>query len=113
MQFARSSTLGATPTALAAPNGDGPLHPSTAPLAAPPVTYVAASTGPLRSATVADKMLNLSFNAYGGAVIWQAPTDGSGPAILTATAPLGEASLSAYTGGTVGAMGAHIIYEPA
>lgn len=111
MLFARNSTVGTTPTALAAPNGDAPTHPSTAALAAPPVTYVAAATGPQRSAVVAEKLLNLSFNAYGGVVNWQAPQEG-GPAILGNTAPLGEASLSAFTGGTVGLMGSHIMYEP-
>lgn len=111
MLFARNSTLATTPTALAAPNGDGPAHPSTAALAAVPVTFVAAATGPQRSAVVADKMLTLSFNAYGGVVNWQAPQTG-GPAILSATAPLGEASLSAFTGGTVGLIGSHIMYEP-
>lgn len=111
MLFARHSTIATTPTALAAPNGDGPAHPSTVALAAPPVTFVAAATGGQRSATVADKLLNLSFNAYGGVVNWQAPQDG-GPAILGNTAPLGEASLSAFTGGTVGLIGSHIMYEP-
>ena len=32
--------------------------------------------------------------------------------ILGNTASLGEASLSAFTGGTVGAISAHIQYEP-
>ena len=38
MQFARNLTTATTPTALAAPNGDGPMNGATAPLAAPPVT---------------------------------------------------------------------------
>jgi hypothetical protein len=111
MLFARSSTVATTPTALAAPNGDGPAHPSTAALAAVPVTFVAAAAGTQRSAVVADKLLTLSFNAYGGVVNWQAPQE-DGPALLGNTQPLGEASLSAFTGGTVGLMGSHIMYEP-
>lgn len=111
MQLARASTLETTPTALAAPNSDGPMHPSTAALAAPPVTFVAAATGPQRSATTTDAKLELGLNAFGGIVRWQA-APGEEWGIITATAPLGESILSAFTGGTVGAVSSHIIYEP-
>ena len=111
MLFARSSTIATTPTALAAPNADAPDHPSTAALSNPPVSFVAAAAGPQRSAVTSEKLLNLSFNAYGGVVNWQAPQEG-GPAILGNTASLGEATLSAFTGGTVGLIGSHIKYEP-
>jgi hypothetical protein len=111
MQFARHSTIATTPTALAAPNSDGPMHPSTAALAAPAVTFVAAGTGPQRSAATSDARLNVGLNAYGGIVRWvAAPT--AQWTNLGNTAQLGEASLSAFTGGTVGAVSAHIIYEP-
>jgi hypothetical protein len=111
MQFARDSTVAGTPTALAAPNGAGPMHPSSAALAAPPVTCVASGTQPQRSNSTSHGRLELGLNAFGGIVRWVAsPTAQWG--IITATQPLGESSLSAFTGGTPGAISAHIIYEP-
>src|SRR6266702_6447785 len=46
MTLARVSTLETTPTALANPNSDGPLHPATATLSAVLISFVAAATGP-------------------------------------------------------------------
>ena len=111
MQLARTSTLGTTPTALTSPNSDGPMHPSTAALSAPPVTYVAASTGPQRSNSTADAKLELALNAFGGIVRIQLPP-GEEWGILGSTVSLGESVLSAYTGGTVGAVSSHLVYEP-
>lgn len=111
MQLARVSTVETTATALAAPASDGPLHPSTAPLAAPPVTFTAAAAGPQRSAVTTDGKLELNLNAFGGIVRWvYSPTEQW--SILGNTASLGESVLSAFTGGTVGAVSAHIVYEP-
>ena len=111
LQLARDSTVGSTPTALAAPATDGPLHPATAALAAPPVSYTAAGTGPQRSVLTSAARLNFNINAFGGIIRWNAaPTQQW--SILGNTQPLGESSLSAYTGGTVGAISSHIIYEP-
>jgi hypothetical protein len=111
MQLARDSTVSLSPTALAAPNGDGPMHPATAPLAAPPISYTAAGTGPSRSNSASQGRLELGLNAFGGIVRWNAaPTQQM--SILGNTASLGEVSLSAYTGGTVGAVSAHMLYEP-
>jgi hypothetical protein len=112
MQFARDSTVGLTPTALAAPAGDGPMHPSTAPLAAPPVTYNLAGTAPQRAAVTTQGKLELGLNAFGGIMKWNPYTPDMAWGILSATQPLGESSLSAFTGGTVGPVSAHIIYEP-
>ena len=111
LQFARSSTVATTPTALAAPNSDGPAHPSTAALAAPPVSFVAAAAGPQRSATTTDARLNINFNAYGCIFRWVAAPDEEW-FILGNAASAGESTLSAFTGGTVGAISAHIVYEP-
>jgi len=108
MIFARDSTIGATPTALAAPNTIVPMHGATAALAAPVVGMVAASTGPLRHAT--NKVLNVSFNAFGGIIRW-VPSPGYEPVMVGNTAALGEMSLSAYTGGTPGLLGSHILFE--
>lgn len=111
MMFARDLVLAATPTALAAPNGDGPLNGATAALAAPPVTCTAATTGPSRTNTATTARLNLSFNTFGGIVRWVA-APGEEWAIIGTTVSISESSLSAFTGGSAGLMGAHIIYEP-
>jgi hypothetical protein len=114
MIVARDSTVGATLTALSTGNSDAPLDTATAALAAPPVSFVASTTLPQRSATAG--LLNLSFNAFGGIVRWAAPDEHGCLRMLGNAAPAtgagGEISLSAYTGGTPGLMGSHIIFEP-
>jgi len=111
MMLARDSIVGATITALATPNSNGALHPSVAALGSVPTGFIAATTVPQRSNSVTLAKLNLSFNAFGGIVRWvYAP--GEEFSILGNTASLGEASLSAFTGGTPGLTGAHIVYEP-
>lgn len=115
MNFARTSTVGTTPTALAAPNSDGPLNGATQALATTPVSFVAASTGPQRSAVTTDARLNLSLNTFGGIVRWvAAPGEEWGIVGNTASSATvgGESVLSAFTGGSAGLMGSHIIYEP-
>ncbi len=67
-----------------------------------------ATTDPQRSSTL--KLLNIGFNAFGGIYRWVA-APGEEISIVGNTASLGEVSLSAFTGGTPGAMGSHIIYE--
>jgi hypothetical protein len=115
MQLSRVSTLEAGAiTALASPNSDGPMHPSTAALAAVPVSFVAAATnGPQASAVITDARLNFALNLFGGIVRWNAaPTQQF--SILGNTADLGEAVLfnSSTGGGSSGLANAHIIYEP-
>ena len=109
MVVSRDSTVQATPTALTTGQYDAATDPATAALAAPAVSFTASTTKPKRSTTLG--LLNLSFNALGGVVHWQAPPGGE-LGMLGNTASLGEISLSAYTGGTVGLMGSYIIYEP-
>lgn len=111
MQFAREVVLGGTPAALAAPNSDGPLDTRTAALAAVPITYVAASTPPQRTSATTAARLSLTFNAFGGIVRWVA-APGEEWGITGVTVNVSESCLSAFTGGNVGLMGAHIIYEP-
>lgn len=111
MQFARDSTVGASITALAAPNSDGPTNPATAALSAPPAAFVAATTEPQRSNSTSLARLNFSLNAFGGIIRWVA-APGEEWGILGNTASNGESSLSAFTGGTVGAISSHIVYEP-
>lgn len=110
MIFARDSTAGATPTALASPNTNGPLNPNTAALAAPPTAFVAATTGPSRSSATTAARLNLSFNSFGGIVRWVA-APGEEWTIFSATGPSGESSLSSVVA-AAGAESAFIIYEP-
>lgn len=109
MVVARDSTVGATTSALTTGQKNAALNPATAALAAPQVAFVNATTLPQRSSTLG--ILNLSLNAFGGIVRWVfAPGEEIG--ILGNTASLGEISLSAFTGGTPGLIGSHLIYEP-
>lgn len=110
-QLARAGTVETTPTALSAPNSDGPAHPSTAALAAPPVSFVAAAAGPQRSSATTDARLDMGLNAFGGIKRWVA-APGAEWWILGNTASGGESILSAFSGGTVGALSSHIMYEP-
>jgi hypothetical protein len=69
----------------------------------------AATSKPQRD--VAKHLANLSFNAFGGIVRLNWPQDQQFSGVGN-TASFGEMSLSAFTGGTAGLLGAHIIYEP-
>lgn len=108
MVLSRDSTIAVTNS-----NGtgqtDAALDASTAALAAPALTGNTNTTKPQRSSTL--HLLNLSFNAFGGIVRWVA-APGEEINIIGNTASLGEVSLSAFTGGTPGLLGAHLIYEP-
>jgi hypothetical protein len=111
LSFARTMTLATTPTALATPASDGPLDAASAALAAPPVTFTAASTGGFRANTTSDPHLMLGLNAFGGIVRYNA-TPGQEFGLVGNTSPLGEAYLSAENVGTAGLINAHIMYEP-
>lgn len=111
LQMARCSNVGTTPTALAAPVSDGPMDPSVAALAAPPVSFTAAAAGPQRSSATTDARLDLSINAFGGIKRWvSAP--GAEWWTLGNAASAGCCVLSAYNAGTSGAINSHIEYEP-
>jgi hypothetical protein len=109
MLLGRDSTVGVTLT-----NGSGLLDAamdtSTAALAAPPVEGNTATTLPQRSSTL--HLMNCSLNAFGGVYFWRANKWDECVDIVGNTASLGEVSLSAFTGGTPGALGVHCIYEP-
>ena len=68
----------------------------------------AATNKPQRDSAL--NLLNLSFNAFGGIVRWVA-APGEEISMYGNAASIGETSLSAYTGGTAGLMGAHMIFE--
>ena len=111
MVLGRDSTVATGTNTLGTGQTDAALDPATAALAAPVVVGNSnATTKPQRSATL--HLLNLSFNAFGGVVRWvSAPFEEI--YIVGNTASLGEVSLSAFTGGTAGLLGAHLVYETA
>lgn len=109
MVLGRDSTVGATLTADTTMN-DAACDPATAALAAAAATFNKATTKPQRSVTLGC-LLNLSFNAFGGIVRWTAPDRASEIVLVGNTASLGEISMSAFTGGTAGLLGGHMIYE--
>lgn len=109
MVLGRDSQVASGGTSNGAGQNDAALDAATAALALPVLTGNTQVTNkPQRSSTL--KLLNLSFNAFGGIVRWVA-APGEEISIVGATASLGEVSLSAFTGGTTGLMGAHMIYE--
>lgn len=109
MVLGRDSTVATGTNTNGTGQTDAALDAATAALAAPAITGNSnATTKPQRSSTL--HLLNLSFNAFGGIVRWVA-APGEEISVIGNTASLGEVSLSAFTGGTAGAMGAHMIYE--
>lgn len=110
MVFARHSVVATSPTALAAGSvaTDGFMPSNATTLSASCVTFVAATTGAIRSTTVTQARLNLSFNSFGGIVRWVA-APGEEWGILGTGANV-ESSLHCVTG-TPGLMGSHLVYE--
>jgi hypothetical protein len=111
MQWARDSTLVASPTALAAPNSGGPASTFTGPLSTVPIATVSGGTLPQRSALTTAARLCLNFNSFGGIVRWVA-APGEEWDIYGISVSVSESSLSNYTGGGAGRLGAHVVYEP-
>lgn len=109
MVLARDSTVGITPTALTTGEHDSADDPAAAALAAPVLAFTQATTRPQRSNAV--RLANLTLNCFGGIVRWIAGPRQSNMGIVGNTQPFGEASLSAFTGGAPGPIGAHIKYE--
>lgn len=112
LNLALASTIETTPTALAAPASDGPAHPATAALAAAPISYTAAGTGPQRAATVTSPKVNLALNTFGGIIRYNMETI---PFTLigNTVALFGIGILSAFTGGSGSpVVSADLVYEP-
>jgi hypothetical protein len=106
--LARHSTVGAT-LSLATGAKDAAQDASSP--AGTARGYNTATTKPQRSATLG--LLVCGLNAFGGNFRWQhSGISGKEISLVGNAASLGEMGLSAFTGGTVGAIGAHIIYEP-
>lgn len=110
MILARDSTIAASATTFAAAGGsDAPLDTATAALAAPTTTGNSATSLPQTSATL--HLLNLSLNAFGGINFWRANKWDECPTLLGNAVNVGGLTVSAWSGGTPGAIGAHCIYE--
>ncbi len=90
---------------------DAALDGATAALAAAVATFNKAATNKPRRSVTLGSLLNLAFNAFGGVVRWVAPDRASEIVMVGNTASLGELSLSAFSGGAAGLLGAHLIYE--
>lgn len=110
MVLARDSIIGVTSITLGTNGKNAPKSPFTAALAAPQVAGFSATTMPQRAATL--HLLQLGINAMGGIVRWQAAVKEEGILVYGVAVNVGEVSLSAFTGGTMGAISSHIIYEP-
>lgn len=111
MLLARDSVIAVTAGTFPANVGtDAALDTASAALALPPLVNNTWTTPAQRSVTL--KLQNCSLNAFGGVYFWRANRVEECPLILGNTASFGEVSLSAYTGGTPGAIGCHTIYEP-
>jgi hypothetical protein len=114
LTYAHSSTLAGTLTALAAPATDATMDPAVAALAAPPLTFTAATvTLPQRSAAIADAKISCGINAFGGILRWNAaPGQQFMQLGNVVTSQSGECYLSCQNFGTAGLIISHVIYEP-
>lgn len=112
MLFARDSQVGTSCTVSFSSGGvDAAMDTATAALSAPPVTGNNATTSkPQRSSTA--HLMNCSLNAFGGVYFWRANKWDECVDLVGLATTIGELSLSAFTGGTPGAIGVHAIYEP-
>ena len=113
---AYSSTLAATPTALASPGQDGPMVVNATALVAGQsvIVHFAATTGPFPTNSVTLPKINLGLNVFGGIIRWNAAPTQQWTMVGNSTSG-GETVLwnSLTAGGSGGAAAnAHIIYEP-
>lgn len=110
MLLGRMSNVGVGAQSQQATGTDAPMDPATAALTnAMLVGTTFATTYPQRDA--AAHLMNCSLNAFGGVFFWRANRVEECPAQLGLAASFGQTSLSAFTGGTPGAVGGHVIYE--
>lgn len=112
MLLGRDSTVVATPTALASPNTNGPVHPSAGVLTSPAIGAITGATQAIRSNSVTLAKKTFAFNAFGGIMSKNYANTNDRMGILGNTASLGEVSLSSFTGSTASvSISGHIIYE--
>ena len=108
MVLSRSNLVGSSTTNSTMAVGTQALLDTAATVAASSLFFTSSVTPPTRAAN--GRVLNLSYNGFGGIVRWVAPP-GSEIKQLGQGVSTGEITLSAHTGGTASAMGSHIIYE--
>ncbi len=108
MILSHDSTAAATNT-YGTGSMDTPMNPWTTNLSLPALTGNTNVTKPQRSSTA--HLMNCSLNAFGGVYFWRANKLDECPVVVGNTAGFGEVSLTAFSGGTPGAIGAHMIYE--
>jgi hypothetical protein len=114
LTLAHDTVIGITPAALVTPNSNGTNDPNAGALAAPVLIGISWTTPPQRATTVTLPKIPFSINTFGGVLKWNPWAPNMAFAILGNTQPLGEASLSAFTGSSASAqVSAHIMYETA
>jgi hypothetical protein len=113
LTMAHDTTIGvAAFAALVSPNSNGTQNPNAGALANPVVAYISAGTQPQRATTVTLPKIPFSINAFGGVLKWNPWQPNMSYGMLGNTQPLGEISLSAFTGSSALAqVSAHIMYE--
>jgi hypothetical protein len=109
MLLSFDSTVGATSLSKATGLNDTVSDGSAGALSTAVTVFNNSGTLPQRD--TAKHLANLSFNAFGGVVRLNWPLDQQFVGVGN-TASFGEISLSAFTGGTTGLMGCHLIFEP-
>lgn len=108
VMVAAMNSIAATVIVVGTAGRVAPLDSASADLTAPADVGRAYTIAPQRSATL--HILQLAFNAFGGIVRWlAAPNEEIG--MVGLAVDTGSFSLSAFTGGTTGAMSSHFIYE--
>jgi hypothetical protein len=103
------STLGATPTALANPNGDGPMQQGSTPVIQS--AFITATTQGTPSSSGTAPGINLGVNTFGGIIRWNAAPTQQYTMIGNAS-PGGIMIINQSTVGATTTANAHIIYEP-
>jgi hypothetical protein len=114
LTLAHDTVIGITAAALASPNSNGPLDATTGALANPVVVGISFTTPPQRATTITLAKMPFSINCFGGVLKWNPWQPNMAFGLLGNTQPLGEVSLSSFTGSSASAqVSAHIIYETA
>jgi hypothetical protein len=112
LTLAHDTTIGITAAALVTPNSNGTLNPNAGALANPVVVGISWTTPPQRATTITLPKIPFSINTFGGVLKWNPWSPQMAFANLGNTQPLGEASLSAFTGSSASAVVSfHCIYE--
>ncbi len=114
LTLAHDTVIGITPATLVTPNSSGTLDANAGALSAPVLVGISWTTPPQRATTVTLPKIPFSINAFGGVIKWNPWAPNMSFTNLGNTQPLGECSLSAFTGSSASAVvSEHIIYETA